>query len=298
MDSTIEWVATSDGLHLHAEITGKGAPILFVHEFGGDQRSWEPQVRFFSERYQCITFNARGYPPSSVPEDPAKYSQARAVDDIVDVMNHIGIERSHIIGLSMGGFAALHFGLQHPDRAVSLVAASTGFGAEKKYDAYFKQVSHEIADLYEKYGAEEFSHIYAQSAPRIPFLVKDPHGWEEFRRVLGDRSALGAALTMRGVQAARPSIYEFEDGLKSMNLPTLIIAGDEDDNCLQPGLFLKSAIPASGLMIIPKTGHTCNLEEPDLFNQIVSEFLTAVEVERWLPRDPRCVPLEILKENT
>ncbi len=295
MASATEWVTASDGVRLHAELTAEGFPIVFVHEFGGDQRSWEPQVRYFSRRYQCVTFNARGFPPSEVPEDPAKYSQDRAVEDLLDVINHFGIESAHIVGLSMGGFAALHFGLRHPRRAASLVVAGTGFGAERKHEAYFKRVSHQIADLSVKHGAEGFAHFYAQSAPRIPFLVKNPRGWEDFRRILGNRAALGSALTMRGVQAERPSIYEFEEQLKSMEVPALIIAGDEDDHCLQPGLFLKRFIPASGLLILPKTGHTCNLEEPEIFNRHTAEFFAAVEANRWLPRDPRSVPLEIIK---
>lgn len=293
--SSTEWIRTSDGVRLHAQITASGDPVVFVHEFGGDQRSWEPQVRFFSRRYRCITFNARGYPPSAVPQTPSSYSQQRAVDDLREVLNQVGADRAHIVGLSMGGFAALHFGLQCPDRTSSLAVASVGFGAEKQHEAYCRQVSVEIADLLDKHGAEGFAQIYAESAPRIPFLVKDPRGWDEFRRTLGDRSALGSALTMRGVQAARPSIYDYEESLNALNVPVLIIVGDEDDHCLQPALFLKHAIPASGLLIMPKTGHTCNLEEPNLFNQSVGDFFSAVEINRWLPRDSRSVPLEILR---
>ncbi len=293
--NSTEWISTSDGVRLHAEITADGDPILFVHEFGGDQRSWKPQVRFFSRRYRCITFNARGYPPSAVPPVPSSYSQQRAVEDLREVLDQTGVDRAHIVGLSMGGFAALHFGLQCPDRAVSLAVASVGFGAEKQHEAYCRQISVDIAELLDRNGAEGFAQIYAQSAPRIPFLVKDPRGWDEFRQTLGDRSALGSALTMRGIQAKRPSIYDYEECLKKLNVPVLIIVGDEDDHCLQPGLFLKRTIPASGLLIMPKTGHTCNLEEPDLFNQIVMDFLSAVEADRWLPRDSRSVPLEILR---
>ena len=295
MDKNTTWVTTSDGEKLHIEDTSQGNPIVFVHEFGGDQRSWEPQVRFFSRHYRCITFNARGYPPSSTPERVSSYSQIRAVDDIRDVMDHIGIANAHIVGLSMGGFAALHFGIRYPNRVLSLVIASTGYGAEKEFEDYFKQVSHEVANQFETQGCEAFSHIYALSASRIPFLVKDPRGWKEFRKTLADRSASGSANTMRGVQAERPSLYDLEDSLEKMELPVFIIAGDEDDHCLQPGLFLKRTIPASGLCVLPKTGHTCNLEEPDLFNHSVAEFLSMVDVGRWLPRDPRSKPTEIMK---
>lgn len=289
------FATASDGVRLHVEDTSEGTPIVFVHEFGGDQRSWEPQVRFFSRRYRCVTFNARGYPPSDVPEDVAQYSQARAVDDIRDVMDHLGLDRAHVIGLSMGGFATLHFGMTYPERALSLVVAGAGYGAEKQFEAQFKEVSHDVADGFESAGSEAFSHTYAMAAPRIPYLVKDPMGWAEFRRMLGEHSALGSANTMRGVQAGRPSLYDLEQPLAALSVPTLIIVGDEDDHCLQPGIYLKRVVSKSGLLVLPKTGHTLNLEEPELFNRSVAEFLAMVEQGRWLARDPRATSAEIMK---
>ena len=287
----------SDGVRLYFEDTGEGNAVVFVHEFGGDYRSWEPQVRFFSRRYRCITFNARGYPPSGVPGDETLYSQARAVDDIRDVMNHSGIETAHIVGLSMGGFASLHFGLTYPDRARSLVVAGAGYGAEKAFEDHFRNLSREVADQFEAQGSENFSRIYAMGAPRIPFLEKDPQGWAEFRERLAGHSAEGAAHTMRGVQAGRPSLYDLEDRLAAMTVPTLVVSGDEDDHCLQPGIFLKRVIPASGLLVLPKTGHTINLEEPDTFNRFVGDFLAMVELGQWKKRDPRATPAEIMKAS-
>ena len=289
------FITTTDNVKLHVEEAGEGKPIVFVHEFGGDQRSWEPQVRFFSRRYRCITFNARGYPPSDVPDGLEKYTQARAVDDIRDVMDALKIDRAHIIGLSMGGFATVHFGMTYPDRAESLVAAAAGYGAEKQYEEYFRDVSLEVARQFEAQGSEAFSHTYGMAAARIAFHLKDPRGWAEFRRMLGEHSAKGSANTMRGVQARRPSIYDLEDKLKQMMVPTLVVVGDEDDHCLQPGLFMKRVIPASGLAVLPKTGHTLNLEEPALFNSLVAEFLAQAEQGRWLPRDPRANPAQIMR---
>lgn len=289
------FITASDGVKLHVEEAGEGTPIVFVHEFGGDQRSWEPQMRHFSRRYRCITFNARGYPPSDVPEDVGSYSQARAVDDIRDVMDGLGVDRAHVVGLSMGGFATLHFGLTHPERARSLVVAGAGYGAEKEYEDYFRQVSLEVARQFETQGSEAFSHVYGMAAARIAYLLKDPRGWQEFRMALAEHSARGAANTMRGVQAGRPSIYDLEDRLKTMQTPMLVLTGDEDDHCLQPGVFLKKVVPACGLAILPKSGHTLNLEEPALFNQFLAEFLAQVEQGRWLPRDPRANPAQIMR---
>lgn len=286
---------TSDGIKLYFEEAGEGEPIVFVHEFGGDMRSWEPQMRHFSRRYRCIAFNARGYPPSEVPDSVDFYSQERAAQDILDVLDHLGLRKAHIIGLSMGGFASLHFGLLAPDRALSLVAAGAGYGAEKEHEAYFRDVSNEVAKQFETQGAAPFSHTYALAASRIAYLLKDPRGWAEFRQQLGEHSAKGSALTMRGVQARRPSLYDLADRFGEMRVPTLVVVGDEDDHCLQPGIFLKRTIPACGLAVLPKSGHTLNLEEPALFNQVVGEFLAAVAQNRWLPRDPRAVPSQIMR---
>jgi len=293
----MSFAITDDGVRLHVEEAGEGTAIVFVHEFGGDHRSWEPQVRFFSRRHRAIVFAARGYPPSDVPETPDDYGQARAVKDIVAVMDHCGVDRAHVVGLSMGGFAALHFGLTFPERARSIVVAGAGYGAEKQYEEYFRGVSEEVARQFEAQGAEAFSRVYGMAASRIPFLVKDPRGHAEFMRMLGEHSAKGSANTMRGVQMRRPSIYDLEDGMKAMTVPTLIVSGDEDDHCLQPALFMRRTIPASGLLVLPKTGHTINLEEPDAFNRALAEFVAQVEAGRWLPRDPRSQPSEIMKTS-
>ena len=289
------YAQTDDGLRLYYEETGAGTPIVFVHEFGGSYRSWEPQVRHFSRRNRCIVFAARGYPPSDVPESLEAYSQGRAVQDIANVMDAAGIARAHVVGLSMGGFAALHFGIAHAGRALSLVVAGAGYGAEKQFADYFRTVSLEVAQQFETLGSQRFAEIYARAAARIPFLVKDPKGWEEFARLLGEHSASGAANTMRGVQAQRPSIYDLEGELRQMQVPTLIVVGDEDDHCIQPGIFMKRTIPASGLLVLPKTGHTLNLEEPDHFNRFVGDFISLVEGGRWPPRDPRSNSSEIMK---
>ena len=286
---------TPDGVHLHVETAGSGAPIVFVHEFGGDHRSWEPQMRYFARRYQCVTFGARGYPPSEVPAEIDRYSQATAVIDILAVMDHLKLARAHIVGLSMGGFATLHFGLTAPERALSLTIAGAGYGAEKQYEDYFRGVSLEVAQQFETQGAREFAKTYALGASRVQFQNKDPRGWAEFAAWLGEHDSLGAANTMRGVQARRPSIYDLEAKIKMMQVPALVMVGDEDDHCLQPGIFLKKTIPACGLAVLPKTGHTLNLEEPALFNSLLAEFLAQVEAGAWHPRDPRALPGQIMR---
>jgi pimeloyl-ACP methyl ester carboxylesterase len=293
----MSYAKSADGTRLYYEEAGSGTPIVFVHEFGGTYRSWEPQMRAFSRVHRCITFAARGYPPSDVPESVDRYSQALAVTDIVAVMDAAGVDRAHVVGLSMGGFAALHFGLEQPARALSLVVAGAGYGAEKQFEGYFRNVSLEVAKQFAEQGSEQFAKTYSLGASRVQFQNKDPRGWREFADLLGQHSAVGAANTMRGVQARRPSIYDLEERLRAMSVATLVVVGDEDDHCLQPGIFMKKTIPACGLLVLPKTGHTLNLEEPEHFNRFVGEFIALAEAGRWTPRDPRAMPAEIMKTS-
>lgn len=267
-----------------------------MHEFAGSHWSWEPQVSAFARRYRCITYAARGYPPSDVPESVDSYSQERAADDVVAVMDAAGARSAHLVGLSMGGFAVLHAAMRHPARVRSLVVAGTGYGAEKEHEEYFRQISEMVAGGFER-GAAEFARVYAEGASRVQFQEKDPRGWRVFAERLAGHSGPGAANTMRGVQARRPSLYELEEQLRAIGAPTLIVSGDEDDHCLQPGIYLKRTIPAAGLAVLPKCGHTINLEEPGLFNRLLSDFLAAVEAGRWRDRDPRADPGQIMRTS-
>jgi pimeloyl-ACP methyl ester carboxylesterase len=274
-----------NGVNLYYEEAGDAVPMIFVHEFAGEARSWAPQVRFFRRRYRTITFNARGYPPSDVPEDPAAYSQRQAAEDIRGVLDYLQIDKAHVIGLSMGGYAALHFGLLYPDRALSLVVAGAGYGSKAEERETFRRDCAAVAELFEREPMETVAARYAMGPARVQFRDKDAEGWEQFCELLKQQSAKGHALTMRGVQIMRESIYELGDRMARLTVPTLIVAGDEDDACLEPALYMKRMISTAGLLIIPKSGHTINLEEPDVFNRHVLDFVNVVDAGRWMPRN-------------
>jgi pimeloyl-ACP methyl ester carboxylesterase len=282
-----------DGVKLHYEEAGSGTPLVFVHEFAGDLRSWEPQMRCFARSFRCIAYNARGFPPSDVPEDPERYSQVHARDDVIAVLDHLEIERAHVVGMSMGGFAALHVGISYPQRARSLVIAGCGYGAEPDKKEKFRAECEAAAASFEANWAEAVKK-YALGPTRVQFQNKDPRGWEEFARQLAGQSAKGHALTMRGVQMRRPSLYELVEELKKIDVPVLIVTGDEDDPCLEPGLFMKRSIPTAGLVVLPFSGHTINIEEPQAFNQALLEFLLRVDEGRATRRDPRSLSAGIL----
>jgi pimeloyl-ACP methyl ester carboxylesterase len=279
-------ISTDDGVGLHYEEAGSGTPMVFVHEFAGDHRSWEPQLRFFSRRYRCVAFAARGYPPSEVPADPRSYSQDRATDDIAAVIRGLGLGKAHVVGLSMGAFATLHLGLRHPGLARSLVAAGVGYGAAPgKREQFRAEVDASVARIRAE-GMERFGLTYSRGPTRLVFEEKDPRGFAEFQAQLREHSTEGSALTMQGVQRERPSLFDLEAGFRAMTVPTLVVAGDEDDPTLEPSLFLKRTIPTSALLVMPKCGHTMNLEDPDAFNRAVLDFVTQVDAGRWTARNP------------
>ena len=287
------YATARDRTRLYYEETGAGTarctPLIFVHEFSGDYRSWETQVRFFSRRYRCITFSARGYPPSDVPKARAKYSWQTAVDDIADVLRHLKIKQAHVVGCSMGAYSSLQFGMRYPAMALSVTTVGAGAGSNPHTRAAFLLATEANARLFETLGMPAAVRSRGFAAGRIPQMLKDPRGFAEFRRIHESHSAVGLANIQRGVQAKRPTIYRLESALRTYRAPLMVIAGDEDDNSIGPALFIKQVCINARLWICPSAGHTVNTEEPDLFNRNLLDFLTLVDGGRWKARDARSV---------
>jgi pimeloyl-ACP methyl ester carboxylesterase len=280
-------LAADDGVKLYYEEAGSGTPVLFVHEFAGDHRSWEPQLQHFSRRYRCIAYNARGYPPSEVPEDVERYSQARSRDDIRCVLDALAIQRAHVVGLSMGAFATLHFGMACSHRALSLTVAGCGYGAHPAQREEFQSGSRALAKQMLEKGMADTAATYGHGPARVQLQAKNPRGFAAFVRNFSEHSARGSANTMLGYQARRPSLYDLVEDMSRIDVPALIVAGDEDDGSLEASLLMKRAIPTAALAVLPKSGHMLNLEEPARFNLLVEDFFHQVESGRWTARDAR-----------
>ncbi len=272
--------------HIYYEEAGSGTPLVFVHEFAGDWRGWEAQMRFFSSRYRAVTFSARGYPPSEVPESSEEYSQENQIEDLKGLVDALKIEKAHLCGLSMGSYTSLLFGLKYPERCRSLTIAGSGYGSGANREEFHRQIA-QVADQMLKGGMKAVSEMYTLGPARVQLQNKNPRAWEEFRRLFEEHSAKGSAYTFLGVQRKRPSITELGDQLKEMTLPVLVMLGDEDDRGLEGSIFMKRHIPRAGLEIFPRSGHTLNLEEPEHFNRSLLEFITAVDAGHWEARDPR-----------
>ncbi|HEU5322228.1 MAG TPA: alpha/beta hydrolase [Methylomirabilota bacterium] len=272
-------IAPVNGVELYYEETGRGAPLVWSHEFGGDHRSWEPQVRYFGRRYRVVTYNHRGYPPSAVPKAAGDYSQALLVEDLHGLLLHLRLGPVHLAGCSMGANVARDFALAHPEMLRSLVLVGAGAGSVDR--ERFLNAQAATAATLEAEGIEGLLRGFATLPNRASFRDKDPRGFAEFLRQAGEHDAQACAHLAREVMAKRPTVFDAQAGLQALRVPTLVMVGDEDGPCLEPSLALRRLIPHAGLAVFPACGHTLNIEEPALFNLHVAEFLAAVEGGRW-----------------
>jgi pimeloyl-ACP methyl ester carboxylesterase len=286
-------LAQSTGARIYYEETGSGVPIIFVHEFAGDYRTWDDQMRHFGRGWHAVTMSARGYPKSDAPDDEALYGQAFFNRDIVAVMDATGIKKAHIVGLSMGAYAALMVAIEHPDRVLSVIAAGGGSGSPLATRQNFQTECRATAAHFDKTGKIDASAM-GHGPTRIQLKNKDPIGWQRFVNQLAEHPAHAAAMTLRQVQALRPSLYELEAKLKAIACPVLLMVGDEDEPCLDVNLWMKRLMPVADLVLLPASGHAVNLEEPLLFNLLVEQFLNKVDGGRWHPRDPSAKPGAVL----
>ncbi len=281
-------LAQGEGARIHWEESGQGPAILFLHEFGGDGRSWEDQVRHFARGRRCLVAWARGYPPSDAPAEPGLYGQAYSTADALAVLDAAGVERAHVVGLSMGGYTALMLAARHPERVVSCTAAVAGSGTSDR--PRFQAESLAQAEAFEQAGRID-GEAYGLGPTRVQLANKDPVAWHRFAAHMSEHPAKPAANLLRAVVAGRPSLYEVAEELRSrLTRPLLLMVGDEDEPTLDVNLWLKRLLPSARLAVLPGCGHLINLEEPALFNRLLDDFLGEVERGSWRPRDPRALP--------
>jgi pimeloyl-ACP methyl ester carboxylesterase len=282
------YVEAKDSVSLYVEEAGTGTPIVFVHEYAADYRTWEPQLRRFSRSYRCVTYSQRGYPPSDIPEKPDQYLQDVFRDDVIALMDALKIDKAHIVGHSMGAMTALHVGLAYPKRCISVTAAGCGYGSspDPRVVEESRAASRETGKTFANEPIEVMALRYADGPTRQAQKNKDPRGYAEFVKNLSEHSALGHSLTMINLQGKRPNLYDLETELKAFSVPLLVVVGDEDDWCLDASVYLRRTVPTAGLLVIPRSGHTITTEEPDQFTSALADFFPAAENGRWLAHKP------------
>jgi pimeloyl-ACP methyl ester carboxylesterase len=140
---------------------------------------------------------------------------------------------------------------------------------------------------------EQFASTYGHGAARIQFQRKDPRGFAEYNRQLAEHSQAGMARTMEGYQGRRPCLYDLTDEISRVDVPVLVMTGDEDEPCIEASVMIKRAIAKAGLAVLAQSGHGINVEEPGLFNQLLDDFIRRAEDGTWGERDPRAAPPSI-----
>ena len=267
------------GARLFVQESGEGRPIVFVHEMAADCREWQSQVQWFSRNYRCVTYSARGYLPSDVPQDPELYGLEHAADDIAAVIDGLGLGQAHVVGLSMGAYAALRFGMKYPSKALSLVVAGVGSGSPAQDKQAFSDKCRRQAEVFRTSGSKVAAIEIGHAPTRIGLKRKDPIGWQQFVDHLSEHDPIGMANTLTMYQANRPSIQSFDSELRNLDVPVLLFVGDQDAPCIETNVYLKKTLPKAHLLVYPNTGHAINLEEPAAFNDAVQRFLDNVERE-------------------
>ncbi|MFD4251377.1 alpha/beta fold hydrolase [Amycolatopsis thermoflava] len=280
-------VDTDDGVRLHVTDTGNGVPVLFLHEYAGDHRSWSRQVADLQDDHRCITYAARGYPPSDVPGSPSAYSWQRAVDDALTVLDALGVEAAHVVGLSMGGYTAVQLALRHPGRVRSVMAVSVGSGSDPATRPAYLAETRIVAEQLRSRGAGFVGRKFAEGPSRVQLKHHNEPAWHEFVEQFAEHSVEGLALTVLEIQGRRPSLHDLAGEFRRFPVPLLVVNGDEDEACLSTGLMLKRTAPACGMLVLPNSGHVPNLENPQQFNDIARGFFRSVDSGRWPQRDPR-----------
>lgn len=275
-------ISAPDGTTLYYEEHGSGIPVLFLHEFAGNHRTWAGQVGKLQNGYRCITYSARGYPPSGIPESDAAYGQDIAVSDALAVLDALAVDRAHIVGHSMGAYTALHIGIRVPNRCLSVSALGCGWGSEPDERETARAMCEDIAGMFRRGPIEQAAAKYARFPMRNTFEAKNPLGFAAFEKILGGLSPMGAALTMLNLQRDRPTLWDMEEQLKSFEPPLLVLVGDEDHPCLEGSLFLKRTVATAALQMVPRSGHSLTMEEPDIVNEALAAVFAATAAGSWM----------------
>ncbi|PYM17800.1 MAG: alpha/beta hydrolase [Candidatus Rokuibacteriota bacterium] len=249
--------AQVNGIAIDYEVTGDGPVVLLGHGYGSTRHMWDEQHRALADRWRVVSWDMRGHGQTDSPDDPARYSAALTVADMRALLQHLGVERAVIGGLSLGGYVSLAFVLAHPEMTRALVICDSGPGyrnAEAR--AQWNQRAHERAANLEAKGLEALARRSRETQQAV------------------HRSAQGLAHAARGMLAQEGS--QVIDGLGSIRVPTLVIVGDQDQPFVAPSEYMAKKIPGARLEVIPGAGHSSNLDQPETFNRVLREFLASL----------------------
>lgn len=243
-----------DGVNIYYEVHGQGPVILLTHGYSATAQMWRGQIAPFSQKHTLVLWDMRGHGQSDYPQDQAQYSEEATVGDMQALLDEVGAKTAVVGGLSLGGYMSLAFYRAHPERVSSLLIIDTGPGfkndeAREGWNKYAR----ETADRFEQQGLAPL-----QSASRE-------------RSTAAHRSADGLVRAGRGMLTQRDD--RVMRVLPEIKVPSLIVVGSEDKPFLNASDYMAAKIPGSQKVVIPGAGHAANIDQPDIFNRAVLDFL-------------------------
>lgn len=247
-------IVDRDGVKIYYEVTGEGPALLLTHGYSSSSHMWAPQREALGRHFKLITWDMRGHGRSDYPSDAEAYSQAATVTDMAAILDAAGAPQAIVGGLSLGGYVSLAFRLAFPERVRALLIVDTGPGfrndeAREGWNAYALKT----AERYEKEGLGRLAegNIEARTAPH--------------------RDASGLARAARGMLTQRNA--RVINSLPDINVPALVIVGADDKPFLAASDYMAAKIPGAKKVVIPDAGHAANMDQPEIFNAAVLEFL-------------------------
>ncbi|MCE2462971.1 MAG: alpha/beta hydrolase [Dehalococcoidia bacterium] len=246
------------GIELYYESTGEGPAVLFAHGRGGNHLSWWQQVPVFSRNYRCVTFDHRGFGQSLNP--PTEPGRDAFVDDLRDLLDHLGIDSAFLVAQSMGGLTCLGFALEYPHRVKGLVLGDTtgGIGEDSVVDVIVNRKAPDDTML------RAVSPGFRDRDPAKAFLYREIN-------------------LMNPPKELEPNGFTSGEGpkaqeLSGMRVPTLLIVGSEDVVMPPAAMELShKLIPGSRLEVVDGAGHSVYFEKPDIFNRLVLDFFAGIQ---------------------
>jgi pimeloyl-ACP methyl ester carboxylesterase len=254
-------IARVNGIEIDYQDTGRGRAILLTHGHLSSRTAWDGQHRALADRYRVISWDLRGHGQTVSPDDPAAYSLPLTVADIRALLGHLGVERAVIGGLSLGGYVSLAFYLAHPEMVEALVICDSGPGYRN--DTARAQ-----------WNERAFARAAELEAKGLALLETRSREVRESRP--RQRSAQALAHATRGILAQQGSTVI--DGLPRIDVPTLVIVGDQDTPFLAPCEYMAKKIPGARLELIAGAGHSSNLDQPEVFKRVLRVFLDSLPI--------------------
>jgi 3-oxoadipate enol-lactonase len=255
--------AHANGIDIHYEISGKGPVVTLSHSLAGDLTMWDGLAAALADRYTVLRYDTRGHGATAAPE--GAYFFAQLVGDVAGLLDQLSIERTHFVGLSMGGMIAQHFALAHPGRLDKLVIASSSSRTPPEAGALWDE---RIA-VARAHGMQ--AHVEATLGRwfTAPWRAAHPE-------VVARTGALVAATPVAGYAGCGAAIRTLDvtDRLSAVRAPTLVLVG-ADDPGTPPALseVIAGAIPGARLEVVPAASHLLNIEQAAIFNRLVGDFL-------------------------